>query len=211
MRGRDHVGDGVQQFDTERAGAREVIDRLPLVEPRHLQRPFHHLAVAVEREAAIGAASDRHQPAIDFWRECAIDQQFLLAGLLAFLQRGVIEIRELHRALDLQRALAREKHRGAVRINSLHDGAAMNVRRSSENRRPVAACRRMRSECAVSGKNTGNRRKICTIQVAGYMRKRGGDATIAQTLRLFDPDQSNRQGRGVVDTRDATAIIPRAG
>ena len=124
---------------------------------------------------------------------------------LAFLERGIIEEREFHRALDLEHAVAGEKYRRPMGVDSLHAGAAMNFRVASGNRRPVAACRRVRSECAVSGNEYGQvGARNAQYRSPRYTRKRGGDATIAQTLRWFDPDQSNRQGRGVVDTRDAS-------
>ncbi|WP_369682886.1 hypothetical protein [Rhodopseudomonas palustris] len=50
-------------------------------------------------------------------REAAIDLELLLAGGLAARQRRIVEEREPHCALDLQRAIPGQEHDGAVGID----------------------------------------------------------------------------------------------
>ena len=58
--------------------------------------------------------------AIDFRRVGRVDGKLGLAGLLALFERRIIEKGKAHRALDLQRAVAGEEHRGRMGVDALH-------------------------------------------------------------------------------------------
>ena len=67
------------QLGLQMSGAREMVECLALVEPRHLHGPFDHGAVAADL-GTIAPLRDRNDAAIDVGREAAIDREFLLAG-----------------------------------------------------------------------------------------------------------------------------------
>jgi len=92
--------------------------------------------VAVEREPAVGLARDWHDAAIDLGRESPVDLKLCLAGLLAQSQGRIVEERKAHRALDLECAVAGQKHRGRVGIDALDRRSAMGRRlgQQGENR-----------------------------------------------------------------------------
>ena len=117
-----HGGDRGGEFSCQRIGQPaalgEAVERLVLVEPRHLDRPFHRLAGAVERERTIGLARDRHDAAVELRREGAIDVELGEAGGLAPVQCRIIEKRIFHRALDLEHKVAGEKDRGGMGVDA---------------------------------------------------------------------------------------------
>ena len=86
------------------ASARPVERRL-LVEAAHLDRPFDRRAGAVEREPAVRRARDRHHAQIDLGRERPVDLELGLAGALALIEGRIIQEREAHGTLDLERAV----------------------------------------------------------------------------------------------------------
>ena len=76
VRGCDRVGHGIDEGRLERAGCRQMIDRLPVVEARHLDGVFHRRAVAVEAEGSVVRARDRNDPVIDLRRKRPVDYSF---------------------------------------------------------------------------------------------------------------------------------------
>ena len=84
----------------------------------HLDRPFHRLAGAIERERAIGLARDRHYAAVELRREGAIDVELGEAGGLTPVQSRIIEKRIFHRALDFENKVAGEKNRGGMGVDA---------------------------------------------------------------------------------------------
>ena len=97
---------------------RQMIEGAVLVEAAHVDRPFDRRAVAADREPSVTRARDGHDAAINFWRERPVDLDLGFAGGFALFERGKIEKRKAHRALDLQRAVAGEKHRGRVGVDA---------------------------------------------------------------------------------------------
>jgi hypothetical protein len=87
--------------------------------------PFHGRAFPAKRQLAVGFARDGHNPEIDFGRIGCVDRKLGVAGLLALGERRIVEKRETHRALDLERTLAGEEHRGRVGIDALYVLAAV--------------------------------------------------------------------------------------
>ena len=98
----------------------DVIERAVLVEPHHVDRPFDRLAVAADREPAVALARDGDDAAIKFRRQRPVDLDLGLARGFALGERRIIEKRKAHRALDLQRAVAGEKHRRRVGVDAPH-------------------------------------------------------------------------------------------
>ena len=88
----------------------------PPIPPARLRRRWR---------GAVGRARDRHHAAIDRRRERAVDRDLGLAGALALVERGIIEERKAHRALDLERALARQEYRRGMGVDARHLRAAM--------------------------------------------------------------------------------------
>jgi hypothetical protein len=72
--------------------------------------PFHGRAFPAKRQLAVGFAGDGHNPEIDFGRIGCVDRKLRVAGLLALGERRIVEKRETHRALNLERTLAGEEH-----------------------------------------------------------------------------------------------------
>ena len=114
---------GERAVDLLRVG--QMIERLRLVEAPHLHRPFHRLAGAADGERAVFLARDRHRAAVDRRREGSIDLDLGRAGGLAPVERRIIEERKAHRALDLEGALAGQKYRRGMGVDSLDRRAAM--------------------------------------------------------------------------------------
>jgi hypothetical protein len=132
--GGDHPAERVRQRIIDAPSLGEMIERLGLVEAAHLDRPFDHLAVTPDRKAAVGRTRDRHHAAIDLRGIALIDLDLGLAGDLALGERRKVEEREFDRALDLEHALAGEKHHRRMGIDALDFRAAMG-RRIAEQRK----------------------------------------------------------------------------
>ena len=118
MRRRHHAAEPVGKRRIDAPLIRQPIERRVLVEPAHLHRPLDRLAAPVDCELAVRLTRDRHDPAIDFGGEGAIDLELGLARRLASLQRRIVEERKAHRALDLEGALPRQEHRGRVGVEA---------------------------------------------------------------------------------------------
>ena len=95
-----------------------MIEGAVLVETHHVDRPFDRLAVAADRQPTITLARDGDDAAIKFWRQPPVDLDLRFAGAFALFQGRKIEKRKAHRALDLQGAVAGEKHGRRVRIDA---------------------------------------------------------------------------------------------
>ena len=96
----------------------QMIERAVLVEAHHVDRPFDRFAVAVDRQPAIVRARDGDDAAIKLRRQPPVDLDLRFAGVFALFERGKIEKRKVHRALDFQHAVAGEKHRGRVGVDA---------------------------------------------------------------------------------------------
>jgi hypothetical protein len=96
----------------------QMIEGAVLVEAYHVDRPFDRCAVAADRQPSIVRARDGDDATIKFWRQPPVDLDLHFTGAFALFQSGKIEKRKAHRALDLQRAVAGEKHGGCVRIDA---------------------------------------------------------------------------------------------
>ena len=123
MRVLDDAAERVGQCVVDLAGRNEMIERLAVVEARHVDRPFHRLALAADREA-IALTRNGDHAAIDSRRIGAVDLELGLAGRFAPFQRGKIQERKLHRAFDLERARACQKT-GRMGIDAPYARAAM--------------------------------------------------------------------------------------
>ena len=60
MGGRHDAAERIGERRVDAALIRQMIEGRGLVEAAHLDRPFHRLAAAVERERAVCLARDRH-------------------------------------------------------------------------------------------------------------------------------------------------------
>ena len=114
---------GERAVDPLRVG--EMIERLRLVEASHLHGPFHRLADAADRKRTVFFARDRHRAAVDCRRVGSIDLNLGGAGGTAPVERGIIEEREAHGALDLEGAVTRQKYRRGMGIDTLDRHAAV--------------------------------------------------------------------------------------
>jgi hypothetical protein len=96
-----------------------------LVEAKHLDRPLDRCALAADCQSAVGFPGDGDDAPVDVRRIGSIDGKLGLAGRPALGERRIIEKGEAHRALDLERAITGEKHRGRVGVDALDTRAAM--------------------------------------------------------------------------------------
>ena len=136
--GRHDAAEMIGERGVDAAGIRQMIERQRIVEAAHLDRPFDRLAAPVECERAVRRARDRHHPQIDLRRERPVDLKLRLAGGLALLQRGEIQKRKPHRALDLQRALAGQEYRGRMGVDPFDRGPPWVA--GSASRASTGAC-----------------------------------------------------------------------
>ena len=143
MRRRHRAAERVRQRRIDRARLRQTVERRILGEAAHLDRPLDRRAAAVEREAPVGRAGDRHDAAVDFGRKRPVDLELRRAGRLALLERRIVEKREAHRALDLQRPLAGQEYRSRVRIDALDRHAAMGRGRGEQREHRLLGCGRI--------------------------------------------------------------------
>src|SRR3974377_2549026 len=95
-----------------------MVKRLRLIEAAHLRRPFHRLACAGNGKGAVFFLRDRQHAAVYLRCERAVDLDLGLAGCFALCQCRIIEGRKSHCALDLERALARQKYRRGMGIDT---------------------------------------------------------------------------------------------
>ncbi len=114
---------GERAVDPLRVG--EMIERLRLVEAPHLHRPFHRLAAAADGKHTVFRSRDRHGAAVDCGRVRVVYLELGRASGLAPVERRIIEERKAHGALDLEGALAGQKYRRRMGIDSLDRRAAV--------------------------------------------------------------------------------------
>jgi hypothetical protein len=107
--------------------ARNVVERLALVEAAHVDRPFDGLAAAVQREFAAAVADDGDDAAVYFGRIGCVDLEFGFARGFALFEGRIIEERKFHRPLDLEHAVPGEEYRGGVGVDALYVAAAIYV------------------------------------------------------------------------------------
>jgi hypothetical protein len=95
---------------------KEALQRGLLRKPNHFHGPLDGCAVFLETEA-IGCGDNGHNTEIDLGSKAPIQTHFLLAEVLAFLERSEIEEARLDRFLDLVDERTSQKNDGDV---SLH-------------------------------------------------------------------------------------------
>ena len=86
VRRADGYGERLGEFRRNAACARQMVEGLVLVEPRHFNGPFDHRAVAADFEAVM-SPGNRNDASIKIRGETTVDGQFFLASLFAFLDR----------------------------------------------------------------------------------------------------------------------------
>ena len=124
--GRRHrAAERVRQRRIDLAVVGQAVERRVLGETAHLDRPLDRRAAAVERQPPVWRARDRHDAAIDVRRERPVDLDLGLAGRLALVEARIVEEREAHRALDLERTRAGKEHGRRVGIDALDLRPAM--------------------------------------------------------------------------------------
>src|SRR5262249_39060582 len=121
------------------ARVRQLVEGRALVEAAHFHGPFHWCARAVEGEAAVLLARDRHHAPIDLGSKRPVDLELRLAGALALRESGIVEERKAHRAFDLVSAPAGEEHRGRMRVDALDLAAAVRGRIAEQHEYPLLA------------------------------------------------------------------------
>ena len=97
----------------------KLIERLIIVKPAGMNRPFDDLARCAAEAKPLGGPADRQNFEIDVGRVRMIDADFVLAGGAALFERRKIHEGIIDRALDLVGVGAREKHHGAVGVYAL--------------------------------------------------------------------------------------------
>src|SRR3974377_124318 len=107
---------GGRGIDAPRLG--QMVERLRLIEAAHLHRPFHRLARAGNGKGAVFFLGDRQHAAVYLRCERAVDLHLGLTGGLSLFPGRKIEERKKHTALDLECALARQKYRRGMGINT---------------------------------------------------------------------------------------------
>ena len=110
MRGRYHVGNGLNKGRIRRPGFCQMVESLTFVETGHFNGKFHRCAVSVDIKRSVLPLRDRDNAAVDLRRELPVYSHLLVAGGFSLRQRRIVQIREMHGALDLQRAVAFEKN-----------------------------------------------------------------------------------------------------
>ncbi len=129
----DRAREAVRQRKVDGAVIGETIERLGFVEAAHLDRPFDGLAPARKRQHTIGLARDRDDAEIELRCKRPVGFDLCGTGDFSLFQRGEIQERKAHRALDLVGALPGQKHDGRMGIDTAHASAAVR-RRSSQKR-----------------------------------------------------------------------------
>ena len=135
------IGDGLGQVRVDSSRRSDAAQQRRLVEAAHVHRPFDDLAVAAERERAVGRAGDRHAAEIDLGREPTVDLHLARAGRPALLERGEVHVGKANRALDLPGVLAGEEHQVAVRLQAIdlrHVGVGRRVGQERDDGRLVS-------------------------------------------------------------------------
>src|SRR5262249_13034638 len=101
----------------------EVIERLRLVKPVHLQDPVDDFTVTAERESSV-TSHDRDEIEIKLRCERLVGLDFRFERSLSQRKRRKIQEWKFYRALDLVGVVAGEKHRGRVCVDA-HDFSAV--------------------------------------------------------------------------------------
>ena len=127
MRLGDRAAEAVCERRINLAGVRQMIERLALVEPDHLDRPFHRHSAAADAKA-IAVARDRNHTAIKLWRERTVGLDLRFASRLSLVQCGEIEERKFHRTFDLEGAGPRQKYSRRMGVEARNLGPAMRRR-----------------------------------------------------------------------------------
>jgi hypothetical protein len=133
VRGRYRVRDRADESGIRRAGFGQMVDGLALIEASHFNREFDRCTVAVDSKRPIGALRDRNDAAVDLRRKLAIYPYLFVAGGLPLRQRRIIQKRKPDGAFDLQRAVAFEKDRCCVGIDSTDKRMRRGIRKERED------------------------------------------------------------------------------
>ena len=109
----DRIGHRRRQRRVDRLRRRDAVERLAVVEPRHLDRPFGRRSPAVDFEGAVGLTRNGDDAPVELGGVAGIDLQLFLTGPLAFFQCRIVEERQAAGPLDLQNPIgAKKNHRG---------------------------------------------------------------------------------------------------
>ena len=188
VRLQDCLRDGDRRDGCDLLRLGDTIQRLLLVEAGHFDRPFDRRAASADLKRHLVGARDRNDAAVDLRGIAGIDFQFLLAGTLALRKRRVVEKRQPDRALDLQCAIAAEKHQRGVGVDPL----ATLPRRSRslrENQTPDPASRSR------------------SPRIGGWSRAHG----CSTAAPMICPDRNLRQNLVGLPQRERRRLGPDAG
>jgi hypothetical protein len=97
-----------------------MINGLTFVESAHFDGIFDRFTLAVDLERSVAALCDRNHAMVDLWRELAIYPDLFVAGGFPLRKRRIIKKGKADGALDLQRAVAFQKHRRRVGIDAMN-------------------------------------------------------------------------------------------
>ena len=129
-------GDGAAQLIGQRrintAILGEMVQCLGLIEAGHLDRPFDWFSGATNGKPAVGGAGDGDDAAIKARGIKPVNLDLGRASRLAVFQRREVEKGKPHRALDLERTLAGQEHRGGMGVYARDGAAAMRGRVGEE-------------------------------------------------------------------------------
>ncbi|MFO0988452.1 MAG: hypothetical protein U1F37_13955 [Alphaproteobacteria bacterium] len=151
---RDHLDRGRDMGRRQRAALGHAVEQRILLEAPHDDEPVERFARAADRERAVGAPHQRHDPAIELGRRAPVDAQLLLAGGAALLDRRVVDVGELHRALQLHRAIAGQEDVRDVGVDAL-DRAGRAVRLGALEECDERGLLRHRAQTAAPGTGCG--------------------------------------------------------
>jgi hypothetical protein len=98
----------------------DVVERPLLVEAPHIDRPFDRRPGSADREFPRNRAGDRDHAAVDFRRVGRVHRDLGFAGLLALIERRIVEKGKAYGALDLEGAFTGEKHGCGVGVDALN-------------------------------------------------------------------------------------------
>lgn len=106
-----------RQARNPEGGLCQKIDGSALVKADHLDRKFDRRTRTIDAQNAPAVLSNWDDPAVNLRCELATCCHLLITGRFSLRDRRVIEIRKTNGALDLERAVAFEKHRRCVGID----------------------------------------------------------------------------------------------
>ena len=117
MRGRNRIGNGVDEMRSQRTGFRQMVDSPAFVETGHLDRIFHRRSFTVDAQRSLAVLSNGDDATVNLRRELTVYRYLLVTSRLSLRQRRIVEIRKTDGALDLERAFTFEKNRRCMGID----------------------------------------------------------------------------------------------